>query len=132
VATKEIERDIGEIKGVLEGIKTEIDNLHTDQSDIFTRLGKVEQTAVVNQEQVSSIGAEVDRRANRLNNLEQKAVVNQENIINISKRIDKICEDKEKEKEAERAATNTKLTIIGIILAAVEVVMGIIIAVAHI
>jgi tetrahydromethanopterin S-methyltransferase subunit G len=111
VATKEIERDIGEIKGVLDGIRVEIDNLRSDQSGIFDRINALEKPVIVSQEQIS----------------------------NINKRIDKICEEKEKEKEderfakeVERSATNTKLTIVGIILAAIEMVIGFAFAILHV
>lgn len=104
MATKEIERDIGEIKGVLDGIRVEIDNLRSDQSGIFDRINALEKPVIVSQEQIS----------------------------NINKRIDKICEEKDKEKEAERSATNTKLTIVGIVLAAIQFGIGLLLTIIHI
>jgi len=131
VATKEIERDIGEIKGVLDGAKDEISNIHLDQSNIFERLRKVEQEKSALQEQINSIGAEVERRGSRISSLERSVAVNQEQITNMGKRIDKMCEEKEQEKEDERSATNTKLTVVGIVLAAIEMIIGIVLAATH-
>jgi predicted nucleotidyltransferase len=83
MAKDEIERDIGEMRACVSNIKLMLQTSHENETNIFARLGSLEQNRATIQQQV----------------------------VGIDKRIDQICEEREKEKDRELTRMNNKIAL---------------------
>lgn len=96
MAKELVERELGEIKGCLKGIDTGLENLKSENADIFERLRTVERDHSILKQRVHGLEGNFK----------------------------KFQEDQEREKDRELSRTNLKIAAVGIVLTIVELIIG--------
>ena len=94
---KGIERELGEIRGCLDGLKGGIENFRHNEENIFERLG----------------------------NLEKENAANKQRMRNLEDNFKKAEDERRREKDLELQRTNIKIAVASVIVAVVGILVGI-------